>query len=172
VRANAVSTETLVSFVCLLEHLYGCRSVFHSAIILLLRRALSRRAPTTRRGVKMRARGEMLAVFRSCHKHLGGLCELRIWPKVPVRVSNRKKEWQRREMVRLREKAERKTKLVLVVAAIRQTLGLRIQLPSSTSSTGTQSAGTFWWGEAALRAHRHSWRHNGKQSCSRKRALR
>jgi hypothetical protein len=64
--------------------------------------------------------------------------------------------------VRLRQKAERRTKLVLVVAAIRQTLGLRIQLPCSTSGTGTQSAGTFWWGEAASttpRAHRHSRRH-------------
>lgn len=37
-------------------------------------------------------------------------------------------------MVRLRGKAERETKLVLVFAAIRQTLGLRIQLPYSTSS--------------------------------------
>lgn len=106
---------------------------------------------------KMKGAGwrDMLAVFRSCHKHLGGLCELRCWPRVPAKsIKQQKKEWQN-QSVRDGEAARRRLRE-------RRSWCWCLLLPSGKhwayASSFPVTPGTQLGGQL-----RHSWRHNGRE---------
>lgn len=78
-------------------------------------------------------------------------------------MAEKSKKWEQRRDDEAARKAERKTKLALVLLLSGKHWAYASSFPATPAQVRNTLVGTFWWGEAAstrLGAHRHSWRHS------------